>query len=375
MSERRPYIAPLPSRRTDKTVTPTQRFCPTCGAPTSADPLGEHGLCRSCYLEEHALLRTPDRLTIRRCGNCGSIERDGEWVDNDDDRVEIALTAVTESIEVLEGIDDLTWEARTESIDDDTLLVTGIFDIEFDGGWERRERTNEVAFERTICRRCSRIAGDDYGAIVQLRATDRTPAAAEISRAREIAAGVLDTRVDAGDRNSFLTDVIEREEGLDLRLSTPRLGDQLATALKRDLGGTLDSSRTLVTTDSDGREVYRVTFTLRLGPYCRGDILSTDDGALLVERGTQGLRVLDLHSGERRTIEADDLEANRVASREEASEATVVARLDDRAVQVLHPDTHEAVTVSYYEGIDPEGETVEAIDIDGQLYLLPDDDG
>lgn len=354
-------------------MTTAQRFCPTCGEQTPDEPLGERGLCRACYLEDHELVRVPQAISIRQCNNCESVELDGEWVDTEDERVQIALEQVTDSIEVLDEVTDLSWEARTEAIDEDTLAVTALFNLEFAGGWERREHTIEVSFEPTICRRCSRIAGDDFGAIVQIRATDRTPAEPEIERAREIAANVLEDRVEAGDRDSFLTDVVEQAEGLDLRLSTPRLGEQIATALKRDLGGTVTSSRTLVTEDSDGQAVYRVTFTLRLGPYRRGDILRTEESVLLVEGGTQGLRVLDLHTGQRRQIDADELEATRVANREDVSAVTVVARLDDRAVQVLHPSTHEAVTVAYYDGIDPDADTVNAVNVDGELYLLPDD--
>lgn len=354
-------------------MTTTQRICPTCGAPTPDEPLGERGLCRSCYLEEHVLVRVPDSISIPLCGSCGSVHINGEWVDVDDDRVQIALEQVTESIDVLAAVDDVAWEARTEAVEEDVLRVRAIFDLKVAGSREHRERTIDVSFESTICRRCSRIAGDDFGAIVQLRATDRTPTSEEIERAREITAGVLNDRVDAGDRDSFLTEVLEPEEGLDLRLSTPRLGDQIATALKRDLSGELTTSRTLVTEDSDGQAVYRVTFTLRLGPYRRDDILVTEDGVVLVEAGTEGLSVLDLKSGERRNVEAENLDATRVATRRNAEAVTVVSPLDERAVQVLHPETHEAVTVSYYGDIDPGADTVQAIDIEGELYLLPDD--
>lgn len=356
-------------------MTTAEPFCPTCGAPTPAEPLGERGLCRTCYLEATELVRVPETIHLRRCGGCGSVEIDGAWRDVDEALADIAIERVTAELEVLDAVDDLSWEVRTEAVDADTIAVTAVLDLRVDGGWERRERHTAVWFEPAVCRRCSRIAGDDFGAIVQLRASGRTPAAEEIERARERAAGVLRDRVDAGDRDAFLTDATEVKDGLDLKLSTPRLGDQVATALKRDLGGRLETSRTLVTTDADDREVYRVTFTLRLGPYRRGDILATDDGALLVEGGTEGVRVLDLRTGERRRIAADALEATRVATREDATAVTVVAPIDERAVQVLHPETHEAVTVAYYDDIDVEGETVDAIDVGGELYLLPDHAG
>lgn len=357
------------------TVTSARRICPACGAPTGDDPLDERGRCRSCYLDEHELVRLPATIDLERCGGCGSVRLDGEWVDADGDLVDLAIDRVVEAIEVIATADDLTWEVRTDPVDDTTVRVTAIVDVLIDGGWERREHTTAVSFERTVCRRCSRIAGDDYGAIVQVRGTDRTPASSELDRVRELTASVLEDRVDVGDRDAFLTDAVDRDAGLDLRLSTPRLGEQVATVLRRDLGGRLESSPTLVTTDGDGNDVYRVTYTLRLAPYRPGDILETDDSILLVERGTEGLSVLDLASGERRTIDATSLDADRVAHRDDATAVTVVAPIDDRAIQVLHPATAEAVTVSRYDGIDAAAETVDAVVVDGQVYLLPSDGG
>lgn len=354
-------------------MTSVQRFCPTCGAPTPDEPLDERGRCRTCYLEEHELVTLPESMTISRCTGCGSIELDGSWIDVDDDTTSIAIDRVADSVRVFADVEELTWEARTEPLDDRTLVVTGLFDLFIDGGWERRELTTEVTFEPTACQRCSRIAGDDFGATVQLRATERSPADSEVTRARTITADVLDSRVEAGDRDAYLTDVKERPEGIDFRLSTPRLGDQVTTAIRRDLGGTLSTSRTLVTTDGDGREVYRVTFTLRLGRFRPGDILQMNTGVLLVEGGAERLRVIDLKTGDRRTVAADDLEASKVATIDDAEAVTVVARIDDRAVQVLHPETYEAVTVSYYDGIDVDAETVSAIEVDGSVYLIPDD--
>lgn len=354
-------------------MTATGRICPACGAPTGDDPLDERGRCRSCYLEEHELVRVPTSLSIERCGGCGSIRRDGEWHDLDGAVVDLAIDRVAEAIEVIATAEDVAWEVRTEAPDERTIVVTAIVDVRIDGAWERRERTTEVAVEPTVCRRCSRIAGDDYGAIVQLRGTDRTPTDDEIARARELTASVLEDRVDVGDRDAFLTEAVERDEGLDLRLSTPRLGDQVSTVLRRDMGGHLETSSTLVTTDGDGTDVYRVTFTLRLAPYRPGDIVETDAGIELVERGSEGLDMLELTAGTRRSVDASALDAQVVATVDDATEAIIVARLDDRAVQVLHPETAEAVTVAHYEGVDLEGETVPAVVIAGEVYLLPSD--
>lgn len=352
-------------------------FCPSCGDIAVDDEqggFGERGLCRRCFLEGHELIRLPETITIDRCGGCGSLNQDGTWVDSTEDLIEVAVDTVTDTIQVHQLIDDLHWDVRPEMIDEETVRIGCTFHLEFAGTWEQRERTVTVSFESTTCPRCGRIAGKDFGAIVQLRGQDRTPVPEEATTAREITASVLDERVEVGDREAFLTDVVERDEGLDLRVSTPRLGQQIASAINAEMGGTLETSSTLVTTDGDGREVHRVTYTLRLPPYRAGDIITTDDGPALVESGGSRVRVLDLRSGTSRNIDAADHDGTRVARTDDATPVTIVAFPDEHAVQVLHPTTHETVTVARVPWVDRTDETVPAIEIDGEVYLLPVDD-
>lgn len=353
-------------------------FCPRCGRETSpalaeARPAGDRGLCRACYLEEHHLVDLPQEIAIEQCTGCHSVRIDDTWTDAPEDRIEVAIDAVADRVQVHIGAEDVAWEVVPDPINDDTIDIACHFHVDIEGETEHISETVTVIFEPTSCTRCSRIAGQDYAAIVQLRADTRMPAADEIERAREITATLIEERVDIGDRDSFLTDVKERSEGIDFWLSTTKLGHQLAKRLQAALGGTLSTSRTLVTTDADGQEVYRVTHAVRLPRYRPGDVVATDDGVALVESANETVELRDLGGGSMRSVASDDLDAERVATVEEATDATIVAALDERAVQVLDPATQEAVTIARYDDVDVSGDVAPVVRVDGQLYLLPDD--
>jgi nonsense-mediated mRNA decay protein 3 len=234
-----------------------------------------------------------------------------------------------------------------------------------------------VKIGRETCQRCGRIAGGSYAGVVQLRGVDREPTEDERDRAKEIAHELVDELESKGDREAFVTEINEVEGGLDIRLSTTKLAEQIAQQVTNELGGTFTDHETLVTEDSDGNEVYRVTFAVRLPPYRPGEIVDPGDGdgPVLVESARETMRGTRLKSGEVYQTPFEDgtaPEAKRLGWVEEAKETTLVAVEDEHAVQILDPETYETKSVPRPPSLDVETETVAVFRGDGDLYIVPD---
>jgi nonsense-mediated mRNA decay protein 3 len=71
--------------------------------------------------------------------------------------------------------------------------------------------------------------------------------------------------------------------------------------------------------------------------------------------------------------EGIDPDARKIGTREDAEYTTVVAVEDDRAVQVLDPETFESKTVPRPEYMDPEADEVPVLKHRNGLHVLPDD--
>jgi len=359
-------------------------FCPRCGepvevnGPAAGDRDGERrGLCEACYLEEYDLVDAPDRIEVRVCAGCGAVHRGSRWVDvGAEDYTDVAIEEVTEALGVHVDASGISWQVTPEQVDETTIRmhcqVTGVLR----GTPLAEEVVVPVKIGRETCTRCGRIAGGSYASVVQVRARGREPDDDERARAGEIAHEL----VEAGDaRDAFVTEITDVQGGVDVRLSTTRLGEQVARRLVREFGGSYTDSETLLTENEDGNEVYRVTYAVHLPPYRPGEVIDPEDGEgpVLVRSARGNLKGVRLRTGE--TYEAafedgDAPDAVRLGGREDGRETTLVALEDDHAVQVLDPETYEAVTVARPSYLDPDADTVEVLRSRAGLYVLPEND-
>ncbi|MFB6137313.1 MAG: 60S ribosomal export protein NMD3 [Halobacteriaceae archaeon] len=349
--------------------------CPHCGDPVppgaadrGAGDRRERALCDACYRERHDLVQAPEGVTLTLCSTCGAVRRDGEWADvGDRDYTDLAVEAVQERLGVHAEARDVTWAVDPEQVDATTLSLTCEFTGRFRGEFVEESVTVPVSLPRGTCSRCGRIAGGDHAAVLQLRAMgERTPTAAEVDRAVETASDYVETRAAGGDRDAFVAEVEETPDGVDVQLSTTSVGRGVAERVRRQLGGRVSHASTLVTEDEEGDPVYRVTSLVRLPPFRQGDVVDPGDGD-----GPVLVRSVDGSVKGRRTLTGEPFDApydadvttdaTRLGHRSAATETTLVAIEDERAVQVLDPETYETRSVARPIGLDGETETVRVL--------------
>jgi nonsense-mediated mRNA decay protein 3 len=338
-------------------------------------------LCDECYLDTFSLVDAPDRIEVLVCAQCGAVHRGNRWVDvGAEDYTDVAIEETREALGVHVDAESISWQVAPEQIDQTTIRMH----CEFSGVVREypvhEEVTVPVKIGRQTCKRCGRIAGGSYASVVQVRAFDRTPTAEECDRAREIANEIVADMEDTGDRNAFVTEMNETDDGLDIKLSTTKIGKNIARRLTEECGGSFSSSETLITEDEEGNEVYRVTYSVRLPRYAPGEIVDLDDdeGPLLV-RNVQGMLTgVRVTTGEQYEIEIDDDGApagRRLGTHEDAEETTVVTVEDERAIQVLDPETYEAKTIDRPSYVDADADTVPVLKSRAGLHVLPEQTG
>lgn len=361
-------------------------FCPRCGETVSATagrsdpqrPDRDAPLCPDCYRERLEVVDLPDRIEVAVCPHCGAIERGREWVDvGAIDYADVAIEEVGEALAVHVDLADVAWSADPEVIDENEVRVH----VSVSGTLEDEpivtNRTVPVTFSRSTCDRCGRIAGGSYASEVQLRAVNREPTERERDRAAEIAHETVAAMEDTGDRNAFVTEITETDDGLDIRVSTTNIGRKIAAKVIEEFGGSMRDSETLVTEDEDGNPVYRVTYAVRLPEFRPGDVIdleADDEGPVLVRSVHGNLKGTRVTTGDRyeASYEVGDAPpARKLGEVADAEETAVVTVEDEHAVQVLDPETARAKTVARPSYLDPDAETVPVLKSRAGLHVLP----
>jgi nonsense-mediated mRNA decay protein 3 len=366
-------------------------FCPRCGdpieresgvelpdSPGKRDP--DSVLCDGCYFEEFDLVDAPERVHVRVCARCGAVHRGNRWVDvGAEDYTDIAVEAVTEALSVHVDAENVSWQVAPEQVDQTTIRMH----CQFSGVIRETALTEEIVvpvkIAKETCKRCGKIAGGSFASVVQIRADERTPTGEELERAQEIAEAYVAEREATGDRDAFITKVGEVDDGLNMKISTNKLGQGIAQHVVRELGGTFSDSERLISEDGDGNELYRVTYAVRLPRYRQGEIIDPEDGdGPVLVRSVQGnLKGIRLASGEdyEASFEDEDApDAERLGMAEDGVETTLVAIEDDHAVQVLDPDTYETKSVPWPDYLDTDAEMVTVLKSRAGLHVLPPTD-
>ena len=351
-------------------------FCPRCGDPVG-ERLEEGALCGECYLEEHDLVDAPDRVEVRVCAQCGAVHRGNRWVDvGAEDYTDVAVEEVTEALGVHVDAEGVSWQVAPEQVDETTIRMH----CGFSGLLRERPVTAEVTvpvkISRETCDRCGEVAGGSFAATVQVRAADREPSDEEIDRATEVARAYVADREGKGDRGAYITELGEVDGGLDVKVSTTQIGRAVAERVVRQLGGEVSESRRLIT-EEDGERVYRMAYVARLPAYRPGEVVDPGDGEgpVLVRSVRGNLKGVRLTTGEDYEAafeDGDRPDATRLGWRADGQETTLVAVEDDRAVQVLDPETYEAETIARPDYLNPDAETVTVLKSRAGLHVLPE---
>jgi nonsense-mediated mRNA decay protein 3 len=196
----------------------------------------------------------------------------------------------------------------------------------------------EIRWQKESCDRCSRISGGYYAGIVQVRATDRKINAYEREVATNIAEQAEESLQQSGDRLSFISDLDDRKDGLDITVGTQHLGQEIAKQVTGALGGRFTTHPKLVG-EKDGKGLYRITYSIRLPYYQKGDVV-VSKGRYYEVREIEGqrLRVFDLQDGTPLTLRTDD--AERLIGNVREARSALVVFTQPGVVGLMDPETY-----------------------------------
>ncbi len=342
-------------------------LCVDCGKEV---PKTIKGSCPSCFVSNTPLLSIPEVLDVELCAHCNARRVGSRWQDVSDDAIDtwIREDAVREAAMVHHRVDE-PYVQLDETPQDEKHFQ---YHLSMEGVVEGVEVEDEaevlVRQRRGVCDRCSRMAGNYYAAIIQLRATDRSATAEELELAHRLAASELDRLQSVGNRFAFLTKGGPMHGGWDYYIGDIEAARQVARILKARLGASVQETAKLVGR-REGEDVYRVTFLVRIHLFAPGDFA--------LHQGNTPMQVVQISKGHVHCMDLAHHRKTRVAETTlkrlggaELIQDAVLVSAGETELQVMDPVSFRTQDVLRPPEWKPVGETVPVLRHEERLYVV-----
>ncbi|HIH76596.1 MAG TPA: hypothetical protein HA343_04710 [Methanomassiliicoccales archaeon] len=343
-------------------------FCVKCGA----DGPTYRSLCESCFLEGKVFTSLPDHVDVFQCGHCGDYLLDGKWLDIEA-REEVSEKATELALQISKDAEPVNVGLHGEKIDEANYHVGMTITMTVEGLEVNEARTTIARFKNTSCPRCNKLMGNYYEGTLQVRTRDRKMPE---DQREEILDRILKMIAEhtKDNRELFISKVNRlntKEGGLDVILSSSTVGKHIAHQLADQYAAEVKETAKLVT-QKQGKDLYRVTFLVRLPAYRFGDIVRYEGKLHLVGAlRANSTKLTNLKTSQGLMVSNSDMISAKVVGRKEDILEAVIVTETDREVQVMHPTSFKVFDLKKPPKFERKGDTVKVFQLDEEYYLLP----
>lgn len=240
-----------------------ERFCPKCGKSINQESM-LNNFCIDCYLSENQIIKVPD-LEITFCVKCFKIKMKNKWYGNLEDLEE----DISKNVKYLKINQpkiktkvnlDLENNIHNAEITVKTIVGTKFKELKF---------IENINVKKDTCISCSRIAGNYYTTILQIRFNDKKLQELIFQKIVKEVKDIVSSINEKTSRPSANINIIKeinQKNGIDFYFDNLRFTRNIVTHLmKHKSAFDTKKSSTLVGVDKTGKELVRNTFCVHFG--------------------------------------------------------------------------------------------------------------
>lgn len=344
----------------------SRKFCVLCG---KADEELISSLCRSCYTRERVEIGLKEARGYL-CSTCLAVlsSRWESFSGGLKEAVEEAAMNAAERGVFIEGLESPALSLEVENVEKTSpkdYLVELSLTASSEGLGIEEEKRAKVPVKLTLCTSCRRRESEYYEAIVQLRGfRDGEEARKEVRRSFEEELASLE------EPSAFIARLEELKEGYNFYVGSAKAAKKCVLSLREKYGGEIKESASLYGKDSNGRELYRTTYLLRLPGLAPGDIVRHGEKLYQVMAiSGDKVSLYAMVEGRRGSMSLKDAkEGELLAGGEDFREAIVTEALG-REYQLLDLEQHKTFYIRSDKKLKV-GSEVAVVSIEGSYYLL-----
>lgn len=341
-------------------------FCVECGKD---EPIFRNGTCLSCYLKHTQFTKGPTILDITICPRCSSYKYKNTWVTEVFD--DILKRHIKEAFSISPELQQPV--IQTHCTEQDRVLRCM---VSISGSLEGQVITEQhpltVRIKRITCDICSREAGGYYEAIIQIRTEKRIFQKDELHGLRSTVESLVQQLQKSGKRGLFITDYDENRQGLDFFLSEKTTAFSIAKKIQEQFGGEFKQSASTAGM-KDSKQVYRMTYLIRIPAYRKGDFFLYDSSFFLIlSLHEKKVRALELSTWVEKVIDGKDISPAKLYGGKELIQEMIVVSQSKKDIQLMDPKTYKTVEIQKPKMISFDTPMLNTVKLDGYLFLVPE---
>jgi nonsense-mediated mRNA decay protein 3 len=340
-------------------------FCVECG---TEGEIYKDGVCIKCYLKNKKFSKGPEILDLPVCVHCQGYKYKNTWTN--DLLNDILRRIIKNNFEIskeLQKIDINTNCNETPRSLECKVYISGLI--------QEKEITEEhellVRLRKTVCEVCSRQFGGYHEAIIQVRTEKRKFSKEELRDIQTTIEIMVENMQVKGNKTLFIADIGEKHGGIDVYLSHKNAAFTISKMLLNKYGGSIKQSSTN-TGMKDSKQIYKVTYLVRIPPYKKEDFIEIDDDYYQIKNlQSNKVKLIKLSDCEETSTDIKNLENARIISGEEIVKEMILVSQTKNELQLMDEKTYKIYIVKKPKEIEYKTKKIQVIKIDDFLFVHP----
>ena len=340
-------------------------FCVECGK----EEIFKDGVCVSCYLKHTSFTKGPEIIDIISCTSCSSYKFKNTWFSESLD--EALKRHIRDNFHISKELKKI--QIKTE-YDEKRKNIT--CNVEISGFLEDQKIVEQlnlmVRIKKTNCDVCSKQFGGYFEATLQLRADKRKPSKDELMEIREYIETLVGDIQAKGNRGLFITEVTEEQGGIDFYLSKKGSAYNIAKKIQEQFGGEIKQSSSNAGM-KDSRQIFRMTYLVRLPAYRKGDFISCANSLYYISSINKNkVHVIDLLNWSERVFDGKDLQKASILGGSELVKEMILVSQSKDEVQLMDPKNYKTFDVRKPGSASFNQKMINLVMLEDQIFLLPE---